>query len=46
MRDRLSHGYFGIDFDIVWKTATELIPALLPQLVDTLAEETQREQDD
>jgi uncharacterized protein with HEPN domain len=43
MRDRLSHGYFGIDFDIVWKTATGLIPALLPQLADVLAEEIVRE---
>jgi uncharacterized protein with HEPN domain len=43
MRDRLSRGYFGIDYDIVWKTATQLIPALLPQLADVLGEETRRE---
>jgi len=25
MRDRLIHGYFGVDIEIVWKTATHLI---------------------
>jgi uncharacterized protein with HEPN domain len=28
MRNRLIHAYFEIDRDIVWKTATEEIPAL------------------
>ncbi len=28
MRDRLIHGYFGVDIDIVWETATHLIPSL------------------
>ena len=28
MRDRLIHGYFGVDIEIVWKTATHLIPSL------------------
>lgn len=32
MRNRLIHAYFDIDHDIVWKTATEEIPALLPLL--------------
>ena len=29
MRNILSHEYFGIDIDIVWKTATEALPQLL-----------------
>lgn len=29
MRNVLSHEYFGIDIDIVWKTATEALPQLL-----------------
>jgi uncharacterized protein with HEPN domain len=29
MRNRLIHGYFDIDSDIVWKTVTDEIPALL-----------------
>ena len=32
MRNRLVHAYFDIDHDIVWKAATEEIPALLPAL--------------
>jgi uncharacterized protein with HEPN domain len=32
MRHRLVHAYFDIDATIVWKTATEEIPALLPLL--------------
>ncbi|MEO5769490.1 MAG: DUF86 domain-containing protein [Polyangia bacterium] len=30
MRNRLVHGYFDIDTDIVWTTATTELPALLP----------------
>lgn len=37
MRNRLIHAYFEIDRDIVWKTATEEIPALLPWLRALLA---------
>jgi uncharacterized protein with HEPN domain len=32
MRNRLIHAYFDIDRDILWKTATDELPALLPQL--------------
>lgn len=32
MRNRLVHAYFDIDHDIIWKAATEEIPALLPAL--------------
>jgi uncharacterized protein with HEPN domain len=28
MRNRLIHGYFDIDSDVVWKTVTEEIPEL------------------
>lgn len=30
MRNRLIHAYFDIDADILWRTAVEEIPALLP----------------
>jgi uncharacterized protein with HEPN domain len=33
MRNRLIHGYFDIDAEIVWKTATVEIPTLLPRLL-------------
>jgi uncharacterized protein with HEPN domain len=38
MRNRLVHAYFDIDRDIVWRTATEEIPALLPALRALLKE--------
>jgi len=28
MRDRLIHGYFGIDNEILWKTAREFAPEI------------------
>jgi uncharacterized protein with HEPN domain len=32
MRNRLIHGYFDIDSDVVWKTVTDEIPGLLRSL--------------
>jgi uncharacterized protein with HEPN domain len=32
MRDRLIHGYFGVDYDLVWDVATNKIPHLRDQL--------------
>jgi len=37
MRDKLIHGYFGIDNEILWKTAKEDIPQLLHLIQDILA---------
>jgi len=28
MRDRLIHGYFGVDYDIVWDVVINKIPVL------------------
>ena len=30
MRDKLIHGYFGIDADIIWKTVNNDLPEILP----------------
>jgi len=30
MRDRLVHGYFTIDLEIVWHTVTDEFPQILP----------------
>jgi uncharacterized protein with HEPN domain len=38
MRDRLSHGYFDVDLDIVWNTVIQDLPPLilnLGKIVDT-----------
>ncbi len=32
MRNRISHGYFSIDFEIVWKTIEQDLPVLEKQL--------------
>lgn len=32
MRNRLIHAYFEVDHELVWKTPTEELPALLPKL--------------
>jgi uncharacterized protein with HEPN domain len=32
MRNRLTHGYFDIDLDLVWTTVQEDLPLLLEQL--------------
>lgn len=43
MRDRLIHGYFGIDYEIVWDVVKNEIPLLKPrieQLIITSASNT------
>ncbi len=37
MRDKLIHGYFGVDVDIVWKAVRDELPAILP-LISGLCE--------
>jgi uncharacterized protein with HEPN domain len=32
MRNRIVHAYFDIDIDLIWKTATEDLPGLLPEI--------------
>jgi uncharacterized protein with HEPN domain len=32
MRDRLIHGYFGVDISIVWETITSVLPKLKKQV--------------
>ena len=32
MRNRMAHGYFDINLDVVWETVQEWLPALLQQL--------------
>jgi len=36
MRNRLIHGYYDVNLDIVWKTATEDLPVLIKQLEHTM----------
>ncbi len=32
MRDRLIHAYSGVDYRLIWRTAKESLPAILPLL--------------
>ena len=45
MRDRIIHGYFGVDLHIVWETATRSIPILRPRISEILRVEVERYED-
>jgi uncharacterized protein with HEPN domain len=32
IRDKLIHDYFGVNLDVVWKTTTEDLPKLEPEI--------------
>lgn len=36
-RDRLIHGYFEVDLDIIWQILADDLPELLPRLREVLA---------
>jgi uncharacterized protein with HEPN domain len=38
MRDKLIHGYFGVDIETVWLTAKDDLPVLKAQVLKILAE--------
>jgi uncharacterized protein with HEPN domain len=38
MRDRLIHGYFGVDYELVWDVVANKIPTLRDQLASLLEE--------
>lgn len=38
MRDRLIHGYFDVNLDVVWETITEDLPGLVAQLEKMLGD--------
>lgn len=38
MRDVLSHGYFGVDWDVIWKTIKENIPDLKKKMEQIVGE--------
>jgi uncharacterized protein with HEPN domain len=43
MRDRLIHGYFGVDYEIVWDVAANKTAQLEPVFRQLLADERARE---
>ena len=46
MRDKLIHEYFGVDYEVVWKTVKEEIPGLkitVDKIIQDLTEEQENE---
>ena len=43
MRDRLIHGYFSVDYDIVWDVVTNHIPVLQQEIRRIIEEESKSE---
>ncbi|HWP52704.1 MAG TPA: DUF86 domain-containing protein [Pyrinomonadaceae bacterium] len=43
MRDRLIHGYFGVDYEIVWDVAANKAAELVPEFLQILSDERNRE---
>ena len=39
MRDRLIHGYFDVNLDVVWETVSQDLPPLITQLQKLLSSE-------
>lgn len=42
MRDKLIHEYFGVNYQVLWKTAQEDIPAMQPLIAKAFEEESSR----
>jgi len=38
IRDRLIHGYFDVNLDVVWETVTEDLPGLIAKLENIIAD--------
>lgn len=43
MRDKVAHGYFGVDLEVVWRTVREDLPPLRAAVARILREEEERE---
>lgn len=46
MRNRIAHGYFDINFDLVWETVRTALPALLGQLATVRGDVDDEDHDD
>ncbi len=41
MRDRLIHGYFGVDYDIVWDAVVNKVPVLCQDVIRIVQKESE-----
>ena len=46
MRNRMAHGYFDIDLDVVWETVQKWLPELLKQLLTVRQEADDEDRND
>ncbi len=44
MRDKLIHEYFGVNCEVLWKTATEDIPSIQPLVAEVYRKESRKPQ--
>lgn len=42
LRDKVIHGYFGVDLFIIWESATKTIPSYKPVILEMLKKETKQ----
>jgi len=45
LRDVIAHGYFHIDFEVIWEIVTDRIPGFKKDIAKILREETRREKE-
>ena len=45
MRDKLTHEYFGVNLEVVWKTIRRDLPSMKPLIAQMLADETSKSPD-
>jgi uncharacterized protein with HEPN domain len=38
MRDKISHGYFGVDYEIVWKVIKDKLTGIKPILIQIISD--------
>jgi uncharacterized protein with HEPN domain len=45
LRDVIAHGYFHIDFEVIWEIVSDRIPVFKKDIAKILREETRREKE-
>lgn len=45
LRDVMAHGYYRVDYEVVWEIITEKLPALRKDIVHILKDEIRREKE-
>ncbi|WP_370639759.1 DUF86 domain-containing protein [Asticcacaulis sp. AND118] len=43
MRNRITHGYFDINLEVIWHTVTQDLPVLRPQIAALLVQQHEKD---